>query len=79
MAKLIDQKDEAEAKAKAAIIYVAILVKLAALVAVLFWRHAVLRVALLLSSTSPASDELALVLAVYWCGSELSPKSNPVR
>lgn len=80
--KLIDQKDEAEAKAKAAIIYVAILVKLAALVTVLFWRHAVLPawLSLLLFNLPGLYDELALVLGfVYWVRSELSPKSNPVR
>ena len=40
--KMIDARDEAEAKAKAALIYVAVLLKLGMLLATLFWRHAML-------------------------------------
>jgi hypothetical protein len=69
--KMIDAKDEAEAKAKAALIYVAVLVKLGMLLATLFWRHMMLPtwMSLLLLNLPGVIDEL-LILAVfvYWVG-----------
>jgi hypothetical protein len=69
--KMIDAKDEAEARAKAALIYVAVLLKLAVLGAVLFWRHMMLPawLSMLLLNMPGIYDELAIVGAcVYWIG-----------
>jgi len=69
--KLIDSKDEAEAKAKAALIYVAVLLKLSVLASSLFWRHMMLPawLSLLLLNFPGVLDELFILgLFVYWVG-----------
>jgi len=69
--KMIDAKDEAEAKAKAALIYVAVLVKLGMVLATLFWRHHMLPswMSLLLLNLPGVVDELLILLVfVYWVG-----------
>lgn len=69
--KMIDAKDQAEAQAKAAIIYVAVLLKLGMVLATLFWRHAMLPswMSFFLFNLPGVVDEL-LILAffVYWVG-----------
>jgi len=67
--KLIDSKDEAEAKA--ALIYVAVLLKLSVLASSLFWRHMMLPawLSLLLLNFPGVLDELFILgLFVYWVG-----------
>ena len=69
--KLIDSRDEAEAKAKAALIYLAVLFKLFLLTTLLFWRHMMLPawLSLLLFNFPGLLDECCIVGAfVYWVG-----------
>jgi len=69
--KLIDARDEAEQKAKAALIYVLVLVKVAAIVCGLFCRHHFLPswFSLLLLNLPGLYDEAAIIfLVVYWIG-----------
>jgi len=69
--KMIDARDEAEAKAKAAIIYVAVMLKLGMLCATLFWRHAMLPAWLsfmLLNMPGLVDELLILAIFVYWVG-----------
>jgi len=69
--KMIDARDDAEAKAKAALIYVAVMLKLGMLSATLFWRHAMLPswLSLLLLNLPGVIDEfLILAIFVYWVG-----------
>ena len=69
--KMIDARDEAEAKAKAALIYVAVLLKLGMLLATLFWRHAMLPSWMsffLLNLPGMVDEILILLVFVYWVG-----------
>jgi len=69
--KMIDAKDEAEAIAKAAIIYTIVLAKLIAISLALFWRHMMLPqwLSLLLLNIPGLYDEVAIVsLVVWWIG-----------
>lgn len=69
--KLIDEKNEAEARAKAAIIYVAVMIKLIVVCSSLFARHHFLpsALSLLLLNLPGIYDEvLILGLFVYWVG-----------
>ena len=68
---MIDARDDAEAKAKAALIYVAVMLKFGMLCATLFWRHAMLPswLSFLLLNLPGVIDEfLILVIFVYWVG-----------
>ena len=68
--KLIDSRDEAEAKAKAALIYLAVLFKLFLLTTLLFWRHMMLPawLSLLLFNFPGLLDECCIVgaLCIGW-------------
>ena len=69
--KLIEERDQAAAQAKAAIIYIAVVLKLVCVLALLFWRHMMLPawLSLLLLNLPGLYDELAIVVGVvYWIG-----------
>ena len=69
--KMIEAKELAEQRAKAALIYVAVLLKLFVLCASLFWRHMMLPTWLsVLMFNFPGLWDEALILAafVYWIG-----------
>ena len=69
--KMVRAKDEAEAKAKAALIYVAVMIKLGFVISTLFWRHMLLPtwVSVLLLNFPGILDEVLIVAAfVYWLG-----------
>ena len=68
---MVRAKDEAEAKAKAALIYVAVMIKLGFVISTLFWRHMLLPtwVSVLLLNFPGILDEVLIVAAfVYWLG-----------
>ena len=69
--KLIEERDQAAAQAKAAIIYIAVVLKLVCVLALLFWRHMMLPawLSMLLLNLPGLYDELAIVAGVvYWIG-----------
>jgi len=69
--KMIDAKDEAEARAKAALIYLNVLLKMGTLMVVLFWRQMMLPawLSMLLLNLPGVYDEIAIGAAVvYWVG-----------
>jgi len=69
--KMIDQRDQAEARAKAALIYAMVLFKLFVVLASLFWRHAMLPgwMSMLLFNFPGLIDEVLIVgVFVYWVG-----------
>ena len=69
--KLIKSRDEAEARAKAALIYVAVLLKLFALCWTLYCRHMMLPawLSILLLNMPGLFDEALIIAAfVYWVG-----------
>jgi len=69
--KMVEAKDEAEARAQAAVIYIAVTIKLALLLGVLFWRHFLLPgwLSAILLNFGGVYDEL-LILFVFakWLG-----------
>lgn len=66
--KLINERDEAAAKAKAAAIYVMVVIKVTSVLAVLAWRHLMLPsfLSLLLLNLPGLYDELLIVSGVVW-------------
>ena len=69
--KLIEERDQAAAQAKAAIIYIAVVLKIVCVLALLFWRHLMLPawLSMLLLNLPGLYDELAIVAGVvYWIG-----------
>ena len=69
--KLIDARDEAEQKAKAAVLYVAVMLKLGVLLWTLVFRHAMLPLPLqFLTLNAPGLLDESLIVAafVYWLG-----------
>lgn len=69
--KMVQAKDEAEARAKAAVIWTVVMLKISVLSAGLFWRHMMLPswLSMLLLNLPGLWDEVALLaLLVYWIG-----------
>lgn len=70
--KMIDERDSAEARAKAAMIYVVVVAKLAALALFLFWRSffvpEMISRTLFLNMPGPIDEVVYFALLAYWIG-----------